>query len=118
MPASWSSEENKDMARNNNGMIRAALLLACAGGLCAPLAGCEQYDPLYRDGMWHPTHFNRANTTLMAANPADLVRGHGVPGSEAKLDVAAIDRLYDGKVKKLPNAGLSDVQVKSQGGEE
>ncbi len=106
------------MARNNDGMIRAVLLLAGAGALCAPLAGCDQYDPLYRDGMWHPVHANRPNTTLMAANPADLVRGHGVAGSDAKLDVAAIERLYDNKVKKLPNAGLSDIQVKSQGGEE
>ena len=104
------------MPRNSS--IKALFLLACAGALCAPLAGCYEYDPLYRDGMWHPTHPNRPNTTLMAANPADLVRGHGVAGSDAKLDVAAVDRLYDNKVKKLPNAGLSDIQVKAQGGEE
>ena len=105
------------MARNNHRMTRAILLLAGAGALCAPLAGCYEFDPLYRDGMWHPVHANRPNTTLMAANPADLVRGHGVTGSDAKLDVAAIDRLYDNKVKKLPNAGLSDIQVKGQGDE-
>jgi type IV pilus biogenesis protein CpaD/CtpE len=69
-----------------------------------------------REGLWHPIHTNRANTTLMAANPADLVRGHGVSGSDAQLDAAAIERLETNKVKKLPDAGLSDISVKSQGG--
>jgi hypothetical protein len=31
------------------------------------------------------------------------------------LDANAIQRLHDNKVKKLPNAGLSDISVKSQG---
>ena len=106
------------MARNITGLARTLLCLASAGAICAPLAGCYEYDPLYRDGMWHPMHVNRPNTTLMAANPADLVRGHGAAGSDAKLDVAAIDRLYDNKVKKLPNAGLSDVQLRSQGSDQ
>jgi hypothetical protein len=89
-----------------------------AGLLAAPLAGCDTYDPQLREGVWHPTHPSRTNTTLMAANPADLVRGHGVSGSDAVLDTAAIDRLYTNKVKKLPDAGLSDVQTRSQGGGE
>jgi hypothetical protein len=103
------------MAQFSIRLTKAVLMVAGAGALCAPLAGCYEYDPIYRDGMWHPMHVNRPNSTLMAANPADLVRGHGVSGSDAKLDVAAIDRLYDNKVKKLPQAGLSDVQVKGQG---
>ncbi len=106
------------MPEFSNPLTRAVVLLAGAGALCAPLGGCDSIDPLLREGDWHPTHVNRPNTTLMAANPADLVRGHGVAGSDAKLDVAAIDRLYDNKVKKLPNAGASDVKVQSQGGDQ
>jgi hypothetical protein len=91
--------------------------LAGATLLMASLGGCNTYDPLVREGLWHPTHSVHANSTLMAANPADLVRGHGTQGGgDAPLSVAAIDRLYAGKVKKLPDAGLSDITVKSQGG--
>ena len=99
-------------------MANKTSLLAFTGAtlIVSALGGCDTYDPLLREGMWHPTHPSHANATLMAANPADLVRGHGVSGSDAQLDVAAIDRLYANKVKKLPDAGLSDVTVKSQGG--
>ncbi len=96
-------------------LTSAAVLLSGAGALCASLGGCDDIDPLYREGMWHPTHVNRPNATLMVADPADLVRGHGVAGSDSRLDVAAIDRMYADKVKKLPNSGLSDVTAKSQG---
>ena len=87
-----------------------------ASALCAgAVAGCNTYDPQLRAGVWHPIRPNRANLTMMAANPADLVRGHGSSTTDGILAAAAIDRLESNKVKKLPDAGLSDVQVKSQG---
>ena len=89
--------------------------VATAVTLAAPVAGCNTYDPLLRAGVWHPIGVNRTNETLMAANPADLVRGHGVQGSDGVLASAAVDRLMNNKVKKLPDSGLSDVAVKSQG---
>jgi hypothetical protein len=93
--------------------------LAGATILVATLGGCNTYDPLLRAGLWHPTHPSHANSILMAANPADLVRGHGTQnGADAQLSVAAIDRLYANKVKKLPDAGLSDITTKNQGGSE
>jgi hypothetical protein len=96
-------------------MHRKRLLTSVIAMTTLGLAGCDQYDPLYREGLWHPTHSNRADLTLMAANPADLVRGTGVRGSDGVLDAAAIQRLHDNKVKKLPQAGLSDITVKGQG---
>jgi hypothetical protein len=96
-------------------MHRKFLLTSAMAATLLGLAGCDQYDPLYRDGLWHPTHSNRADLTLMAANPADLVRGSGVRSSDGVLDATAIQRLHDGKVKKLPQAGLSDISTKSQG---
>jgi hypothetical protein len=96
-------------------MHRKILLTSTLAATMLGLAGCDQYDPLYRDGLWHPVHSNRADLTLMAANPADLVRGAGVRSSDGILDATAIQRLHDGKVKKLPNAGLSDISVKGQG---
>jgi hypothetical protein len=96
-------------------MPRKIMLLA-ASALCAgALGGCETYDPQLRAGVWHPIHPNRANLAMMAASPADLVHGHGSQTTDGILAAAAIDRLESNKLKKLPDAGLSDVQVKSQG---
>jgi len=96
-------------------MILAATAIAGA----AALAGCgPAYDPLERAGVWTPEHVNRADLVLMAANPADLVRGTGETGTNGALAAAAVTRLEAGKVKKLPDAGLSEVRVTGQGGGE
>lgn len=85
--------------------------------LAAPaLSACNTYDPLLAGGKWNPMHVNRADLTMMAANPADLVHGSGQPGVEGQLATAPIDRLMAGKVKKLPEAGLSEIHTQSQGG--
>jgi hypothetical protein len=92
------------------------IVLAATSVAILAVAGCEDYDPLYRDGVWHPMHVNRTDLTLMAANPADLVRGHGTQTTDGQVAAAAVQRLHDNKVKNLPEAGLSDVTTKSQGG--
>lgn len=79
------------------------------------LGGCETYDPQVRQGLWHPVHSSHANTVLMAAYPADLVRGHGTNMTDGNLAAVAVERLEAGKVKKLPEAGLSDITTKAQG---
>ena len=80
------------------------------------MAGCgPQYDPLTRAGLWNPEHVSRANLVLMAANPSDLVRGTGDPGSDGTLAAAAVQRLHANKLKKLPDAGLSEVHTSAQG---
>jgi type IV pilus biogenesis protein CpaD/CtpE len=95
-----------------NRIFNAAAAVAGA----ALLAGCSVTDPLERDGVWNPTHVNRADLTLQAANPADLVRGTGETTSNGVLAAAAVDRLYTNKVKKLPDAGLAQISVQGQGG--
>jgi hypothetical protein len=92
------------------------ILTAMAVAGAAALSGCNATDPLLRDGLWRPTHVNRADLTLMAANPADLVRGTGETTTNGVLAQAAVDRLYTNKVKKLPEAGLAQIQVTGQGG--
>jgi hypothetical protein len=92
------------------------IVLAAASLAILTVAGCEEYDPLYRDGLWHPMHVNRTDLALMAANPAELVRGRGTPTADGQLAAAAVQRLHDNKVKKLPDAGLANIQVQSQGG--
>jgi type IV pilus biogenesis protein CpaD/CtpE len=92
------------------------ILTAAAVTSAALLAGCAQTDPLTREGVWRPTHVNRADITLMAANPADLVRGTGETTSSGVMAAAAIDRLYTNKLKKLPDSGLSQIQVTNSGG--
>jgi hypothetical protein len=91
-------------------------ILAAASLATLAVAGCEEYDPLYREGLWQPMHVNRTNLTMAVANPADLVRGHGVPTADGQLAAAAVQRLHDNKVKKLPDAGLAEIKVSGQGG--
>jgi hypothetical protein len=73
------------------------------------------YDPLYRDGLFQPTHVNRANLALMVANPTDLVRGTGRATADGQLAAAAVDRLRNDKVKKLPASDVSAVGATSSG---
>ncbi len=91
--------------------FKAALLLGTAS-----LAGCGQdFDPLTREGLWHPSHANRSNLALMVANPADLVRGTGITTADGQLAAVAIDRLRNDKVKKLPASDIASLGATSSG---
>jgi hypothetical protein len=91
-------------------------LLAAAGSAALlGLSACDQIDPLVRDGLWHPMHVNRTDLTMTVANPADLVRGTGSRTTDGTLAAAAVQRLHDNKVKKLPQSGTSDIVATSQG---
>ncbi len=63
--------------------------------------GCSE--PFNRAGTWHATGVNRANLDAEVADKADTVAGHGLPGSDAVLDTAAVERLYEDKTKPLRN---------------
>ena len=97
-------------------MLNRIILTTAALAATGLLTGCDATDPLLRDGQWHAEHVNRANLTLEAANPADLVRGTGETTTDGIVAAAAVQRLYDNKVKKLPDAGLSPISVTGQGG--
>ena len=84
-------------------LAAAAALLAL--GSCGP-----QYDPLTREGLWTPTRANHANLMLMVANPADLLRGSGTGTSDGQLAAAAVDRLRQDKVKKLPRTDIAKIE--------
>jgi hypothetical protein len=89
---------------------------ATAGCLLLSLAACgPEYDPLTREGLWQPQHINRANLVLMVANPADLARGTGTPNADGHLAAAAVERLRNDNVKKLPASDVSQVSVSSSG---
>lgn len=80
------------------------------------LSACSMSnDPLYRDGLWEPTHANRANLALQAANPSDLIRGTGTITSDGQLAAAAVDRLRTDKIKRLPAADISTVTAGNSG---
>jgi hypothetical protein len=89
---------------------------ATAAALLAALAGCgSQYDPLTREGMWTPDHSNRADLIMQAANPSDVTFGKGTSGADGQLAAAAVERLRIGKVKKLPDSGVSQISVSAGG---
>lgn len=65
------------------------------------LGGCSE--PFTHPGTWHATGVNQANLDAQTVEKADAVAGHGLPGSDATLDAAAVNRLYDDKAKPLRN---------------
>jgi hypothetical protein len=73
------------------------------------LTGCQQIDPLLRDGVWRPNGSNETALRAMAAVPADLV--HGAPAGPANGTVAAaaVERLQTDRVKPLLDSGLAQV---------
>ena len=79
------------------GAGRAALALLTLG----LLAGCT-IDPFDRPGVWRPGGVNDANLAVMAADPNDLVRGHGEAGADGQLATAPVTRLREDRVKPLP----------------
>ncbi len=92
--------------------LRAGLGVALLIGL----AGCDPAnDPLVREGLWFPGHTNHQNLALQVANPGDLVRGSGTNGADGQLAAAAVDRLRNDKVKKLPASDLAQVTAGSSG---
>ena len=91
-----------------------SLLLAFCTASTVAACGPE-YDPLTRSEVWHPDHSNRANLTMQVANPSDLVRGTGTTTSDGMLAAAAVDRLRNDKIKKLPAADISQLSVSQAG---
>lgn len=85
-----------------------ALLLVAATAL---LSACAATDPLYQEGRWQPTNVNDANLAVQVADPADLHHGRQVAGSDALLAAAAVTRLRQDRVKKLPDSGLAQITL-------
>jgi hypothetical protein len=104
---------------------RAARRAGAAGSLTLLLASTActgqyapfnpAYDPLVREGLYQPSHVNRQNLTLQVANPGDLVRGSGTTGGDGQLAAAAVDRLRNDKVKKLPASDIAQVSAGNSG---
>ena len=83
----------------------AVLVLVLALGL----AGCAVTDPLEREGLWRPTGVNEANLRLMIAVPSDLVQGAAAHTADGEGAARAVRRLQRGRVKPLPDVGISKI---------
>ncbi len=70
------------------------------------IAGCDVYD---RPGTWVPVGANDANLRAMIADPDDLVTGVADRQADGQVVAAAVARYRTGKVKDLPDAGISKV---------
>lgn len=88
-------------------LLLAPLLLACAG--------CAVTDPLYREGLWHPTGANEANLRMMVAMPSNLVQGVAARGDDGHRAAHAVHRLRTDRVRELPNTGISKIAPVSAG---
>ena len=95
--------------------MRLGPILTATAGLSWLAACTPATDPLYRDGLWEPIHVNRANLSQMVANPSDLVRGTGRTGSDGQIAAAAVDRLRNDKVKKLPASDIAAISAGNSG---
>ena len=98
---------------NNHGRGIAALLFALALAACSN--GPMSLDAIPPDSGWQPQGVNAVNLRLMAADPADLVRGHGDPGTLGDEAVPAAERLLSGHSKSLPTSNVSDLTISDSG---
>ena len=80
------------------------------------VAGCSETDPVLTSRLWNPTSVNETNIAAMVASPSDLVRGVDEPGSDGIRAAVAVQRLETNHVKALPDSGLSEVKLQSNGG--
>ncbi len=92
------------------------LRAAAVAVLLLGLAGCDPAnEPTAREGLWFPGHANHQNLVLQVANPADLTRGTGATSADGQLAAAAVDRLRNDKVKKLPASDIAQVTAGNSG---
>ena len=85
-------------------------LLPAAAAL-ALLSACTATDPLYQSGHWQATNVNQANLVVQVENPDDLYHGRQSSGSDALIAAAAVGRLRQDRVKKLPDSGLAQITL-------
>lgn len=79
-------------------------------GLLLPLVACVgPLDVHDRAGTWQPVGANEANLRAMIADPDDLVTGVADTRADGQVVAAAVARYRIGKVKDLPNTGISKV---------
>jgi len=79
------------------------------------LAGCSVFDPYLREGTWRPTGAPAANIAAQIARPSDLVRGVDYVPRDSTMATAAVVRYRTGKIKPLPDSGLSGIRLSGSG---
>ena len=84
--------------------------------LFSVVAGSKKKDPVLRSDLWHPIGVNETNIAAMVASPGDLIRGVEEPNADGVRAAAAVRRLETDHVKALPDSGLSEIEVKANGG--
>jgi len=74
-------------------------------------------DPYRRKGRWQPGRANEANLRAMVASPSDLVRGVSSADGNGQQAAAALDRLRNDKVRRLPDSDIAKIVPISSGNE-
>jgi type IV pilus biogenesis protein CpaD/CtpE len=87
------------MSKLINGVLLAGFILT--------LAGCEDLDPYHRQHVWYPTGASEANIAAMAANPRDMIRGHGGARADGAVAEGAVTRARQDHAKPLLNPASS-----------
>jgi type IV pilus biogenesis protein CpaD/CtpE len=81
--------------------------------ILALLSACAATDPLLNPNDWRPNGANEANIAAQVADPRDLTHGRAASGTDGEQAAVAVQRLRAGKVKALPDSGISEVHVQA-----
>ena len=83
--------------------------------LLAALTACSADDLAGPGARWHPTGANDINLAAMVADPLDLVNGAVTRGADGAVAANAVARYRAGKIKPLPDSGISKITTVSSG---
>ncbi len=85
-------------------------------GVSVMLVGCTEMDPLKQPYSWRPLHVYEANISAQVERKSDLVAGRRLGPSDGHEAADAVQRWRDGKVRKIPDTDLAQLQTNSSGG--
>ena len=80
------------------------------------VSACGDRDPYARTDVWRPTGANMGNIAVMAADPRDLIAGHGVRVTDTKASSIAIDHIWNNEPQPMAYNSQSGSSSAGSGG--
>lgn len=105
----WIYGGVNDMARYS-AYFKKIVMFSAPLVACVLVVGCSSMDPQTQPYTWRPLHIYEANIAAQVERKSDLVSGRKLGPSDGHEAAEAVQRWRDGKVKKLPNTDVAQVQ--------